>query len=369
MLWSWFQRFVRFVYRNPIAIVIGIILLVVLARFSWKAPLTQEPAPPLLPKVAVQDMAARPITTRIQINGHTAEVRRVTLEAKTSGRILSLVTTKGKKVKKDQNLVIIDLENRPDRLAEAKARLYQRSLELEANKKLKAKAVTSQNTLAASMADYESARSALTHIEQEIADTRIKAPFNGIFEEKFVEIGDLVNVGEKIATIIDLDPLKITCHISEKDISRIDVGKKGHVTLPSLQNQKLPVCITYRAKAADPQTRTYRVEMQAPNPDMAIPAGLTARIYLPTGQSNGYLISPATVSLKDDGTIGVKTVEEGKVAFYPIQIIETKPEGLLVTGLPDQIRLITVGGDFVLEGQLVEAHVNSFGNHATGQSP
>jgi multidrug efflux system membrane fusion protein len=65
------------------------------------------------------------------------------------------------------------------------------------------------------------------------------------------------------------------------------------------------------------------------------------------------MISPATISLTDDGTIGVKGVEEGKVVFYPVQVVEAKPEGLLVTGLPNTISLITTGGDFVIEGQEV----------------
>ena len=106
-------------------------------------------------------------------------------------------------------------------------------------------------------------------------------------------------------------------------------------------------------KQADPKTRTYRVELTTANPEMTIPAGLTARIVFPTDSTHGYLISPATISLKDDGTIGVKVVENGKVVFYPINIIETKPEGLFVSGLPEKISLITTGGDFVIEGQQV----------------
>ncbi len=164
----------------------------------------------------------------------------------------------------------------------------------------------------------------------------------------------MVNVGDKVATVIELDPLKIICDISEKDISRVNEGEEAQVILSSLGDKKLSAKVIFIAKAADPKTRTYRVELTTVNPEMTIPAGLTARIIFPTGAAHGYLISPATVSLRDDGTIGVKGVEEEKVVFYPVDVVETKPEGLLIRGLPDKISLITAGGDFVIEGQEVK---------------
>jgi multidrug efflux system membrane fusion protein len=352
-------RFRHYIYRNPVTVIVGIVLILLVSRSALFRP-SPQPIVPSLPKVMIKHMTAISVPTSIQLNGHTAEARRVTLKAKTSGRILSLLAKKGEKVDAGQDLILIDPEDRPARLAEAKAKLHQRSLELAANTKLEAKAVKSQNALAACIADYESAKSSLALIEQEIADTHIKAPFKGILEETFVETGNVVNVGmdDKVAVIIELDPLKITCDVPEKDISRIKPGGEAQIILPSLEDGKLSAHVTYIAKAADPKTRTYRVETQVKNLDMAIPAGLTARISFPTGNTNGYIISPAAISLKDDGTIGVKTVEERKVVFYPAHIEEARPEGLLVIELPDQISLVTAGGDFVIEGQQVETSLD-----------
>lgn len=347
-------RFKKYIQRNPITVVIAIFILLFLSRASFFQTPSKPPAIHL-PKVTVTDMTAKPVISSIQLNGHTSEARRVTLKAKTGGRILTLLTTKGEQVEAGQDLILLDPEDRPARLAEAKARFNQRSLEFQANTKLEAKAVKSQNALAASTAEYESAKSSLASIQQEIADTHIKAPFVGIFEETFVEKGDVVNPGDKIATVIELHPLKVLCDISEKDIARIKIGGEAQITLPSVNDRKLNARVVYIAKSADPKTRTYRVELLTDNPDMTIPAGLTARLNFPTHKTIGYTISPANISLTDDGMVGVKTINNGKVVFYPIQIVEAKPDGLLVTGLPDQISLITTGGDFVMDGQEVEA--------------
>ena len=211
------------------------------------------------------------------------------------------------------------------------------------------------NELARNKAEFDAAKSLLATIEQEIADTHIKAPFDGILEERAVEVGDVIAVGASTATILDLDPLKIICSLPEKNITRLKIGEAANVLLPSLQDKRLSAKVTYIAKAANPKTRTYLVEMEAKNPDMSIPAGLTARIAFPTEEISGYRVSPAIISLRDDGVIGVKTVEEGKVVFHPVQIVEAKPEGLWVSGLSSSITLITSGGDFVVEGQEVSA--------------
>lgn len=347
-------RFRQYIKRNPFIVIMGIFVILFFARLDF----FDKPSKPIahpLPKVTVTAMTAKPVITSIQLNGHTAEARRVTLKAKTGGRVLSLLALKGQKVNAGQDLILLDPEDRPARLEEAHAKFHQRSLEFKANTKLEAKAVMSQNALAASTAEYESAKSALANIVQEIADTRIKAPFKSIFEETFVEVGDVVNTGDKIATVIELDPLKVICDISEKDISRIKLEAEAQVTLTSLEEKQLTTRVIYIAKAADPKTRTYRVEMQTSNPDMIISAGLTARINFPTHKTIGYMISPSTISLRDDGTVGVKTVENGKVVFYPVQIVEANPEGLLITGLPDHMALITTGADFVIDGQEVVA--------------
>jgi multidrug efflux system membrane fusion protein len=342
----------QYITRNPLSIIIGVFVVLFIGRANL---FHAEPAPIVtpIPKVKVKEMKATPLVTSIQLNGHTLADRTVTLKAKTGGRILSLLVKKGQKVDTGQDIILIDAEDRPARLAEAKAKLEQRSLEFKADTKLEERAFKAQNALAASKADYEAAKSLLVAIEQEIQDTHIKAPFKSILEDTFVELGDVVNVGDKVATIIDLDPLKVICNISEKDISRIHLNGEAEIILPALDNHKLLGRVTYIAKDAEPKTRTYRVEIQTDNPDMDIPAGLTARINFPTKSTNGYLISPSTISLRDNGTIGVKAIADGKVVFHPIEIIESKPEGLLVAGLPDSITLITTGGDFVVEGQSV----------------
>jgi multidrug efflux system membrane fusion protein len=102
-------------------------------------------------------------------------------------------------------------------------------------------------------------------------------------------------------------------------------------------------------------TRTFAVELEVPNPDGTLPAGVTAEIQITGGTAMAHKISPSLLSLETDGTIGVKTLDDqDQVVFHPVEIARSQTDGIWVTGLPETARIITVGQGYVLAGQMVE---------------
>ena len=91
-----------------------------------------------------------------------------------------------------------------------------------------------------------------------------------------------------------------------------------------------------------------------PNP-YNVRAGLTAELQLSGPTLSAHDLSPALLTLADDGVVGVKTVNSNnRVEFYPVEIVGSSANGVLVTGLPDLVTVITVGQGFVNVGQQVE---------------
>ena len=77
---------------------------------------------------------------------------------------------------------------------------------------------------------------------------------------------------------------------------------------------------------------------------------------LPGEAVKAHRVSPSLFTLNDAGVLGLRTIDrENRVEFYPVSILEDSPDGAWVTGLPERTRLITVGHEFVAEGQLVDA--------------
>ena len=93
-----------------------------------------------------------------------------------------------------------------------------------------------------------------------------------------------------------------------------------------------------------------------PNPKGALVSGISAEIHLPLPASAGHWVSPALLALNDQGRLGIKTVnDDGMLEFHSTEILRAEAGGVWVSGLPDPVRVITVGHGFVREGQRVVA--------------
>ena len=112
--------------------------------------------------------------------------------------------------------------------------------------------------------------------------------------------------------------------------------------------------LKFIASMADDATRTFRVEFRAPNPGLKIRAGVTAELKISVDAVPAHFVSPAVLTLNDEGKLGVKLVNnQNKVEFHPADIISDEPDGVWLGGLPQTIRVITVGQEYVREGDPV----------------
>jgi multidrug efflux system membrane fusion protein len=98
------------------------------------------------------------------------------------------------------------------------------------------------------------------------------------------------------------------------------------------------------------------VELALDNADGALASGVTAELRIPVGTVLAHKVSPAVLTLDDDGTLGVKVVNErGAVEFYPADVAVSTSDGVWLAGLPDNANVITVGQGFVRAGEQVAA--------------
>ncbi len=288
------------------------------------------------------------------IRGRTEADRVVEIKTETEGQIIELPVEEGDTVESGVTVAQIDPRERPASLQEAQALLTQKRLELEAARKLQVKGFRAETQLAASEAEYDAARAMVRRMEVEISMLTVKAPFGGYLEHRYVELGDFVESGDRIGQIIDLDPIILVAQISERDISGIDLGVEAEARLAN--GTRVKGIVRFIGATADPQTRTFRAEIEVDNPDRLISAGMTAEVALPLETVMAHFISPAILTLSDKGQIGVMTVdEESRAHFVDVQIVEDEQDGVWVSGLSNEATLIVVGQEFITDGQNVKA--------------
>ena len=113
--------------------------------------------------------------------------------------------------------------------------------------------------------------------------------------------------------------------------------------------------VSFISHAADPVTRTYRIEIELANPDLSLRDGLSADVYLPHGAVPAHRVSPALLSLDDEGNVGIKILDpDNRVRFLTVEVISDTQDGVWLGGLPERIRLITLGHELVFQGQVVD---------------
>jgi len=282
----------------------------------------------------------------------------VNVVAEVSGKVTQLVALRGSAVKKGDLLLRIDERDLPERVKQAEAQLKRRQLETESTRNLFKRDLTNQSAVALAEADLAEAEAILTSIKLDLEATRIRAPFDGIFDQRFVEAGEYVSPGMELVRVIDNRTMLIKGAVSENNIYSVQQGADAFAIMPD--GSRVNGSLQYVASSASTETRTYEVEMKVEDSKTALYDGQTATLSIPQGEVNAYLISPALLIITDTAGLGLKVLDkENRVSIVPVEIIEAGTNGIWISGpSPDQ-RLITVGQGFVEPGDIVNAVENA----------
>jgi multidrug efflux system membrane fusion protein len=152
---------------------------------------------------------------------------------------------------------------------------------------------------------------------------------------------------------VDEDPFLVVGQVTERDIGGLTLGQPGQAKL--VTGQTLDGRVRFIATTAEASTRTFRVELEVPNRERTMREGVTAELRLPVAGSRAHRLTPAVLTLNDQGAVGVRAVGvDNKVQFHAAEIVGDGPQGVWVAGLPDKIDIIVVGQEFVREGQQVQ---------------
>ena len=131
---------------------------------------------------------AKPKISHVVLRGRTESDRNVYIAAETTGIIEEIFFEKGEQVLKGEIICKQSVDARQAKLDEANALMKQKELEWQASKTLVEKGYRSKTQLAASSASYDASKAQVKQMEQELDNINIRAPFDGIFNEKLTDL-------------------------------------------------------------------------------------------------------------------------------------------------------------------------------------
>ena len=355
-------------------------------------------------RVESQIIFSEEINKSITLQGQTIHNRIIDIKSETTGNIVNKNYKRGKIVTSNELLVEISIEDRQEFLnsyikelernkkeilineqkrdnlilkTREQIKLYE--IEYQSAQQLIDKGLSSKSKLSLASFNLANARSNLMDIELnyqsqvanleaqlanikskiknikiDIDNTKIGSPFSGIINDSYIEIGDYVRPGNVLFSVVDLNPIKIQGYLSESDINDVSVGTKA-VVINSNSITKTGE-ITFISPTAETATRTFEITIEANNDDLLFKSGITASISIKGSTIKAHKISPSILTLQDDGTVGVKAIDEkNTVVFYPIKKEIDTIDGMWVSGIPNETKIITTGQEYVTVGQIIQS--------------
>lgn len=348
----------RFFSERPYLISLMLIVLVVVWMFvplsNGEQQQTAEGKPEKrLQKVQVRSLAAENTELELVFTGRTEPNQQAEIASELDGLLLSYTAERGTMVKKGEPIAQISKGSLEAALAGAIAERNSASTEYTAQSNLAKRGLNAQNGKAAAYATLQAAKAKVQQYETELKKADVLAPFDGLIADHKAEEGDFMGVGKPIATLIDLDPIRAVGDVAERDIADLEIGDKASMVM--LNGQKVEGEITYISAFADANTRTFRVEVTLPNTDGKIVGGMTTQVKVPLRSARAYKISPALLTLNAEGDIQVATVgDDNRVSLHEVNIVRSDTDGIWVTGIPETVRIITLGQGFVRDGEQVD---------------
>jgi len=284
------------------------------------------------------------VDNNIDVTGSIDANEKVNLVSETAGNITGIFFNEGSYVKKGQLLVkvynqdlIASLKQNDYQVALAKQNEYRNSVLLQ-------KEAISQQEYDTSLTSLNTLKAQGDVLKAQIAKTEIRAPFSGTIGLRNISPGGYLSPSTSIASLVNIDPAKVTFSVPERYLSLIKPGTKINFTVES-SRKKFDATVYAIEPAIDLSSRTITVRARAANPDNLLKAGAFAKINLTLDQIAKTIMVPTQCvipDLKDNkvfvvhkGTAVPKIVKTDLRTDTKIEIISGLKAGdsLIVSGL------------------------------------
>jgi len=290
---------------------------------------------------------------QVIVRGRTKPLRKVTVRSETPGTVARTSIDIGADVNQGAVLCQLRVDARRAQYDQAKAAIAKANIDFEAARTLRKEGFGAQTAEATMKAALDLAKANLRQAELSLEQTKIKAPFDGIFDQRFVEVGDYLGVGDPCGVVIQQTPFLIVGSLSEREVGKVSKGDRGVATLATGEN--IEGTVRFIGSAADEATRTFDIELEVSNDDGRLRDGVTAEFTIFANQRDAYKLRRSALIINDEGRLGVRvTDDENIVRFRPVTLLGESVDGIWVSGLNGTVNLITRGQEFVLEGQSVK---------------
>lgn len=309
--------------------------------------------------VEVTEIAVGSFVDQVSLTGTAQANRDVQVSAEESGVIREIVKDKGSRVSEGEPIAKIDDAILAAQVDQARAQADFASQAWERRKRLwEESKIGSEIAYLEARVGAEQAAASLRLLEERLARTTVRAPFDGVLESRTIELGSMVGPGQPVARIVDLDPIKIVAGVPERYARDVRVGAGAVVTFDVLPGEVFDAAIRYVGSTVDPQSRTFPVEVVMSNPRGIVKPAMVSNIAVTRERLDAAVVVPQDALVRvENGFVVFVVAERDGATVAEVRPVEVGPgqQNLVVVekGLQPGDRLIVVGQKMVADGDRV----------------
>lgn len=297
-----------------------------------------------------------PLGVEIEAVGTALANESVEITAKVSNRIEAIRFTEGQRVRRGTVLVELDRAQTAAELAEAEANLGESRNQFNRGRDLAVTAALSRAQLDQLETSVKTAEARVAAARARLADTVIRAPFDGRTGFRRVSVGGLVSPGAVITTLDDTSIIKLEFTVPQSFLGDLAPGLAVEAKVDGLEGRVFNGKVATLSPRVDPVTRSLAVRAELPNPDGTLRPGMFLSVKL-RGRENPTLVLPEQALVPDEGRNYVFVVADGRAQRREVTTGLRRPGTVaIVQGLADDERVI-IDGTFKARdgGAVIEA--------------
>lgn len=186
--------------------------------------------------------------------------------------------------------------------------------------------VTAQNASldprkdSAAVAALRSAEAAVQTVNAQIAQTSVRAPFDGVVTVRNVDPGSLASPGTALMEVAQLDPVFVDAGIAGDSLARVRVGTPVSITIDQVPGRTWHARVAYLNLASAPGTSIYQARIPVANPDLVLRGGMVATATFVQDRKAGVLIAPRAAVFQTDAGYSMFVIDQGKAKTLPVEV-------------------------------------------------
>lgn len=290
------------------------------------------------------------------------------VNAKVGGEVRDILVEEGDDVRSGDVLARLDGDRLRLEMEQAEANLHKLQRDYQRNIDLSERGLISTGDFEKIQYEMEALQATHDLAKLELSYTEIRAPIDGVVSERFIKLGNTIDVNAPTFQVTSLEPLVSYLHVPEREYRRIDPGQDAAIRIDALSGTRFNALVSRVSPVVDPATGTFKITIEVSDPSRRLKPGMFGRISIIYDKHANAMQIPRSAIVEEAGESAVFVIADNIAERRVIQTGYAEGGQIeVLEGLGESEEFVIVGQTSLKNGSKVSI-INAAGATITAVS-